>query len=137
MEIHANVIDNILNDRFIKRDARSALIDALLIFTFGIPLGIWMALVQPRWMWFGAGLLIPLVAVDYGAFLHGWWLNFTVPAMTLVANVLLVSLYRVLSRKKKSVRCAAAFGTLPQPGSDPPTACRIPALWTPRKPKSL
>ncbi|MGH9741148.1 MAG: CHASE2 domain-containing protein [Candidatus Acidiferrum sp.] len=72
VEIHANAIDNILNDRFIKRGAKSALIDALLIFMFGIPLGIWMALVQPRWMWFGAGLLIPLVAVDYGAFLHGW-----------------------------------------------------------------
>src|SRR5262249_51260995 len=91
-EIHANTIDNILHDRFIKRDARSALIDVLLIFTFGIPLGIWMALVQPRWMWFGVGLLVPLVAVDYGAFLRGWWLNFTVPAMTLVGNVVLVSL---------------------------------------------
>jgi adenylate cyclase len=110
VEIHANVIDNILNDRFIKRDARSALIDALLIFTFGIPLGIWMALVQPRWMWFGAGLLIPLVAVDYGAFLRGWWLNFTVPAMTLTGNVLLVSLYRALVEEKEKRKVRTAFG---------------------------
>src|SRR5580658_6184288 len=70
VEIHANIIDNILNSRFLKRDTRSALVDVLLIFTFGIPLGIWMALVHPRWMWFGAALLIPLVAVDYGAFLR-------------------------------------------------------------------
>jgi adenylate cyclase len=110
VEIHANVIDNILNDRFIKRDARSALIDALLIFTFGIPLGIWMALVQPRWMWFGAGLLIPLVAVDYGAFLHGWWLNFTIPAMTLTGNVLLVSLYRALVEEKEKRKIRTEFG---------------------------
>ena len=110
MEIHANAIDNILNDRFIKRNARSALIDALLIFTFGIPVGIWMALVQPRWMWFGAGLLIPLVAVDYGAFLHGWWLNFTVPAMTLTGNVLLVSLYRALVEEKEKRKVRTAFG---------------------------
>jgi adenylate cyclase len=110
VEIHANTIDNILNDRFLKRDARSALIDALLIFTFGIPLGIWMALVQPRWMWFGAGLLIPLVAVDYGAFLSGWWLNFTVPAMTLTGNVLLVSLYRVLVEEKEKRKVRTAFG---------------------------
>ncbi|MGC0772651.1 MAG: adenylate/guanylate cyclase domain-containing protein [Candidatus Acidiferrum sp.] len=110
VEIHANIIDNILNNRFIKRDARSALIDALLIFTFGIPLGIWMALVQPRWMWFGAGLLIPLVAVDYGAFLHGWWLNFTVPAMTLTGNVLLVSLYRALVEEKEKRKVRTAFG---------------------------
>jgi adenylate cyclase len=110
VEIHANTIDNILNDRFLKRDARSALIDVLLIFTFGIPLGIWMALVQPRWMWFGAGLLIPLVVVDYAAFLRGWWLNFTVPAMTLVGNVVLVSLYRVLVEEKEKRKVRSAFG---------------------------
>jgi adenylate cyclase len=110
VEIHANTIDNILNDRFIKRDARSALIDALLIFTFGIPLGIWMALVKPRWMWFGAGLLIPLVAVDYGAFLRGWWLNFTIPAMTLTGNVLFVSLYRALVEEKEKRKVRTAFG---------------------------
>ncbi len=115
VEIHANVIDNILNDRFIKRDARSALIDALLIFTFGIPLGIWMALVQPRWMWFGAGLLIPLVAVDYGAFLHGWWLNFTIPAMTLTGNVLLVSLYRALVEEKEKRKVRSTFAQFLSP----------------------
>jgi adenylate cyclase len=105
VEIHANVIDNILNSRFVKRDAKQALVDVLLIFAFGIPLGIWMALVSPRWMWFGAGLLLPLVAVDYAAFLRGWWLNFTLPAFTLSANVLLVSIYR------------AGTGAVPQPVS--------------------
>jgi adenylate cyclase len=115
VEIHANAIDNILNDRFIRRDAKTALIDALLIFTFGIPLGIWMALVQPRWMWFGAALLIPLVAVDFGAFLRGWWLNFTIPAMTLTGNVLLVSLYRALVEEKEKRKVRAEFGQFLSP----------------------
>lgn len=115
VEIHANIIDNILNNRFLKRDARSALIDALLIFTFGIPLGIWMALVQPRWMWFGAALLVPLVAVDYGAFRRGWWLNFTVPAMTLVGNVVLVSLYRVVFEEKEKRKVRAEFSNYLSP----------------------
>lgn len=115
VEIHANTIDNILNDRFIRRNAKSALIDALLIFTFGIPLGIWMALVSPRWMWFGAGLLVPLVAVDYGAFLRGWWLNFTVPAMTLTGNVLLVSLYRALIEEKEKRKVRTEFGQFLSP----------------------
>jgi adenylate cyclase len=110
VEIHANTIDNILNDRFIKRNARSALLDAGLIFLFGIPLGIWMALVQPRWMWFGASLLILLAAVDYAAFLRGWWLNFIVPAMTLTGNALLVSLYRALIEEKEKRRVRTAFG---------------------------
>ena len=115
VEIHANIIDNILHDRFLKRDARSALIDALFIFTFGIPLGIWMALVQPRWMWLGAALLIPLVAVDYGAFRRGWWLNFTVPAMTLVGNVVLVSLYRVVFEEKEKRKIRAEFANYLSP----------------------
>lgn len=115
VEIHANTIDNILNDRFIKRNAKSALIDALLIFTFGIPLGIWMALVSPRWMWFGVALLAPLVAVDYAAFLHGWWLNFTIPAMTLTGNVLLVSLYRALLEEKEKRKIRAEFAQYMSP----------------------
>lgn len=110
VEIHANVIDNILNDRFLKRGAKQALTDVLLILIFGIPLGIWMALVTPRWMWFGLALLAPLIAVDYAAFLHGWWLNFSVPALTLTGNVLLVSLYRALVEEKEKRRVRSAFG---------------------------
>ncbi len=109
VEIHANVIDNILNDRFLKRGSKQALVDALLIVAFGIPLGIWMALVAPRWMWFGMALIGPLVAVDYSAFLHGWWLNFTVPAITLTSNVVLVSLYRALIEDREKRRVRAEF----------------------------
>jgi len=69
-----------------------------------------MALVSPRWMWFGAFLCAPLVALDYWAFLHGWWLNLTVPALTLAANVLLVSLYRSLFEEKEKRRVRSAFG---------------------------
>src|SRR5215470_14258820 len=115
VEIHANVIDNILNDRFLKRGSKQALVDALLIVGFGIPLGIWMALVSPRWMWFGIALLGPLVGVDYYAFLHGWWLNFTVPAMTLTSNVVLVSLYRALIEEKEKRRVRAELNQFVPP----------------------
>jgi len=115
VEIHANVIDNILNDRFLKRGAKQAAMDVLLILAFGIPLGIWMALVSPRWMWFGAFLFAPLVAVDYWAFLHGWWLNFTIPAGTLTANVLFVSLYRSLVEEKEKRRIRGEFGQFVSP----------------------
>jgi adenylate cyclase len=110
VEIHANVIDNILNERFLKHGFRQALADVLLILFFGIPLGIWMALVSPRWMWFGVSLLLPMIAVNFWAFLHGWWLNLLVPALTLSTNVLLVSLYRSLFEEKEKRRVRAAFG---------------------------
>jgi adenylate cyclase len=110
VEIHANVIDNILHQSFLVRGAKQTLTDVLLILLFGFPLGIWMALVSPRWMWFGAFLFTPLVAVDYWTFLHGWWLNFIVPAVTLGSNVLLVSLYRSLFEEKEKRRVRSAFG---------------------------
>jgi adenylate cyclase len=115
VEIHANVIDNILNNNFLVRGAKQQLWDAIFILVLGIPLGIWMALVQPRWMWFGAGLLIPLVAVDYGAFLRGSWLNFTIPAMTLTGNVLLVSLYRALVEEKEKRKVRSTFAQFLSP----------------------
>ena len=115
VEVHANVIDNILHQNFLVRGAQQALWDVLTILILGIPLGVWMALAQPRWMWFGAALLIPLVAVDYGAFRRGWWLNFTVPAMTLVGNVVLVSLYRVVFEEKEKRKVRAEFGNYLSP----------------------
>src|SRR5437773_2165433 len=110
VEIHANVIDNILHQSFLLRGAKQSLWDLALILFFGIPLGIWMALVSPRWMGFGIVMLAVLVAADYLAFLKGSWLNFTIPALTITANVLLVSLYRALIEEKEKRRVRTAFG---------------------------
>jgi len=110
VEIHANVIDDILNRSFLKRGAKQSLWDLLLILFFGIPFGIWMALVSPRWMWFGFATLGMLMGVDYLAFLKGSWLNFTIPALTLTANVILISLYRALVEEKEKRRVRTAFG---------------------------
>lgn len=110
VEVHANAIDNMLNHNALTRGAYQELWDIALILFLGIPVGIWMALVAPRWMWFGLSFLVPLVLVDYGAFLHGWWLNFSVPALTLISNVMLVSLYRALVEEKEKRRVRSAFG---------------------------
>ena len=110
VEVHANAIDNMLNHQALTRGAAQELSDLALILFFGIPVGIWMALVAPRWMWFGLSFLVPLALIDYGAFLRGWWLNFNVPAFTLVSNVLLVSLYRALVEEKEKRRVRTAFG---------------------------
>src|SRR5262249_7482891 len=104
VELHANVIDNMLHQNFLVRGVKQQLWDVLFIIILGLPLGIWMALVSPRWMWFGIALFLPLLAVDYAAFRRGWWLNFTVPAFTLSANVLLVSLYRSLFEEREKRR---------------------------------
>jgi len=110
LEVHANVIDNMLNNGFLTRGVHQELFDLILIFLFGMPLGIVLALVSPRWMWFGLALLIPFTAMVYMAFLRGWWLNFTLPASALTANVMLVSLYRALVEEKEKRKVRTAFG---------------------------
>ena len=106
VEVHANVIDNILNRGFLRCGAREVLWDLSFIFVFGVPLGLWLALTKPQNMWFGLWLAVPFLGGVYGAFLKGWWLNFTIPMLTLVANVSLVALYRVVveEREKRKVR---------------------------------
>ncbi|HEV2103287.1 MAG TPA: adenylate/guanylate cyclase domain-containing protein [Candidatus Acidoferrum sp.] len=110
LEVHANVIDNMLNNGFLIRGAHQELLDLLLILVFGIPLGTALALVSPRWMWFGLALLLPFGLLIYVAFVRGYWLNFTLPAGTLTANVMLVSLYRALVEEKEKRKVRSAFG---------------------------
>jgi len=110
VELHANVIDNLLNHQSLVRGAAQEVFDLGLLVIFGLPLGFAMALVPPRWMWYGMSLILGLVALDYFAFLRGYWLNFTFPAMTLTGNVVLVSLYRALIEDKEKRRVRSAFG---------------------------
>jgi adenylate cyclase len=110
VEIHANLIDNILNQQFLVKHGPQFLTDIGFIFLFGVPLGLWLAVVQPRWMALGLVLLIPFGAIVYWAFLHGWWLNFIVPALfTLIPNVSLVALYRVFFEEQEKRRIRGAF----------------------------
>ncbi len=109
VEIHANVIDNILHQNFLVRGAKQVTVDLALILLFGVPLGIWLALTQPRWMWFGLLLVVPFVGGVYFAFLKGWWLNFTLPFSSLISNVGLVALYRALVEEKEKRKVRGAF----------------------------
>src|ERR1700674_4514607 len=109
VEIHANVIDNILNRYFLVRGANQVALDLLMIFLVGVPLGLWLALAQPRSMLFGLLLLVPFAFGLWFAFLHGWWLNFIIPSGTLVANVGFVAMYRALVEEKEKRRVRGAF----------------------------
>lgn len=110
VEVHANLIDNILNQRFLERGAPQVLADLASILFFGLALGVWLALVQPRWMALSLLLLVAFTGIVYSAFLHGWWLNFILPALfTLVPNVSLVALYRLLVEEREKRRVRGAF----------------------------
>jgi adenylate cyclase len=109
VEVHANIIDNLLHDDFLVHGPAQVLVDLLLIFLLGMPLGLWLALAKPRWMLLGLLLIVPLGAGVYYAFLHGWWLNFTMPGLTLVSNVGTVALYRALAEEREKRKVRGAF----------------------------
>jgi len=109
VEIHANVIDNILNRHSLQQGPAQQISDIALIFLFGIPVGVWLAFGRPRWLWAPLLLLVPFALGVYYAFLHDWWLNFTMPALTLVSNVGLVALYRALVEEKEKRKVRGAF----------------------------
>ncbi len=132
VEIHANVIDNILNRYFLYRGGNQVGVDLVLIFLFGVPLGLWLALAQPRSMLFGLLLLVPFGFGVWVAFLHGWWLNFIVPSGTLIANVGFGAMYRARVEEKEKRRVRGAF----QQYLSPEVARRLlenPDLVKPRK----
>jgi adenylate cyclase len=110
VEIHANIIDTILNKKFLLHGADQVLVDLLCIFILGIPLGMWLALSRPRTMAVAPSLLlVAFILLNYFAFKKGWWLNFTIPAATLVANTGLVALYRVLVEEREKRKVEGAF----------------------------
>jgi len=115
LEVHANVIDNMLNKGFLVRGPREEIFDLFLILMVGLPLGMAMALISPRWMWFGLALLVPFGLLNDVAFLRGYWLNFTLPAATLTANVMMVSLYRALVEEKEKRKLRSEFGKFVPP----------------------
>jgi adenylate cyclase len=109
VEIHANIVDNILNQRFLEREAREFLIDVAFIFLFGLPIGLWLATTQPVYMPATLLLWIPFAGFVQYAFDHGWLLNATLPALTLLTNTLAVALYRVLIEEKEKRKVRGAF----------------------------
>jgi len=64
-------------------------------------------------MWFGFWLAAPLLGGVYAAFLKGWWLNLTLPLFTLVSNVGLVALYRVVVEEREKTQSPRQLPAIP------------------------
>ena len=115
VEIHANVIDNILNQQFLVRHGPQYRADFAAILFFGLPFGILLALVPPRWLLSSLVLLAGFMGMVYWAFLYGWWLNLIVPSVVLIANSGFVALYRVLVEEAEKRKVRGAFGQYVSP----------------------
>ena len=123
VEIHANVMDNILhvNERgrgFIARGYREEMIDLFFILAFGGGLGYWFSRAKPLTSTLSAmAALFVFGSVVYFAFAHyGMWLSFVVPAATLVGNYATITSFRMIFEEREKRKVRKTFESYVSPG---------------------
>lgn len=118
VEIHANVLDNLLHDKFLRRGFSEEITDLAMILFCGLMMGFLFVLVRPV---VSTGLyvvaLVGLLSFVYYNFAAaGRWLSLVLPAATLSVNYLGVTSYRVLFEEKEKRKVRGAFSQYVAPG---------------------
>ena len=118
IEIHANVLDNLLHDNFLRRGFSEEITDLWLLLFCGFVMGILFVLLRPMVssLLYAAALLGLLSFVYYQFSAHGRWLSLVLPATTLSLNYLGVTSYRVLFEEKEKRKVRGAFSQYVAPG---------------------
>ncbi|MDA2913479.1 CHASE2 domain-containing protein [Acidobacteriia bacterium AH_259_A11_L15] len=103
VEIHANVLDTMLTQRFIHRGIREELIDMGLILLFGLGMGWVLARVPLAYLIPVATLVLAVfLGFTYFVFSHfRVWLNIVLPAAVLVTNLASVTSFRLLLKERE------------------------------------
>ncbi|NWF55468.1 MAG: adenylate/guanylate cyclase domain-containing protein [Syntrophaceae bacterium] len=117
LEIHANVIDSILQGHFLYRPNWITLMDLLVVIVLGVMLGAILPHLKAHWGALLAGGLFLSVAV-LGKYLFealGVWMNLTYPSLNLILIYLGVTGYRYMTeeREKKKIRGAFQYYLTP------------------------
>jgi len=113
VEVHANVIDNLLHSAeqgrgFLKRGYDEEMVDLGFIILFGLVFGFLFSRVTP--LYSTITVLVTLTAYAwfvYFSFVHkGQWLSFVIPAGTLAANYAAITSLRMIreERAKRNIR---------------------------------
>jgi adenylate cyclase len=123
VEIHANIIDNVLHSTepgrgFLTRGAREEMIDIAFIAFFGIGLGVLFARVPPLYSTISLLVVLSLFGwFVYFAFAHwGKWLSFVIPAGTLVANYAAITSFRMIFEEREKRKIRKTFSQYLSPG---------------------
>lgn len=118
VEIHANVLDTILNQRFIARTAREEVADVIFILLMGLVMGALLGHVRLAWTTPTTLLVLMLfLLANYFAFArYNLWLNMVLPGMVLLVNYAGVSAFRALIEEREKRKLRAAFQQYVPPG---------------------
>lgn len=123
VEVHANVIDNLLHSgepgrSLLTRGAREEMIDVAFILVFGLGLGLWFGRVPPLYSTLSLLLVLGVFGwFVYFAFAHwGRWLSFVIPAGTLVANYAAITSFRMIFEEREKRKIRKTFSQYLSPG---------------------
>ena len=123
VEVHANIIDNLLHSdqqgrTFLTRGIREDLIDVAFIVLFGLAFGAWFARIKPLY----STLSVVFALAVFGWFVYfsfaslGRWLSFVIPAGTLVANYAVITSFRMIFEEREKRKIRKTFSQYLSPG---------------------
>jgi len=111
VEIHANVIDNILHRNFIQRPGWAGLFDLAAILVLGLAIG----LAAPR-VRAVTGIFLALALLAAYVLLNGFiftrfnfWLNLVYPVGTVMTVYLAITLYKYVTEEREKKKIRGAF----------------------------
>jgi adenylate cyclase len=111
VEIHANVIDNILHQNFLIFSTLIRLIDILAIIVFGLAMGLIITRLRAVWGAFVELIIIGVfIAVNLYAFYHfNLWLTLVYPVLTMMAIYLGITIYHYIKEEREKKKIRGAF----------------------------
>jgi adenylate cyclase len=123
VEIHANVVDNLLHNGekgrgFLTRSTNDEMIDLFFIVVFGVGMGLVFARLKPLYSTFSMVLgLVLFSLIVYFAFAHyGMWLYTVIPAGTLVVNYGAITSFRMVTEEREKRKVRKTFERYVSPG---------------------
>lgn len=111
VEIHANVIDNILHNNFLTHSSFTRFIDLCSIILFGLLMGLIIPRLRAVMGIFFAGLILGIfVAVNMFIFSKfNVWLNLIYPAITMAVIYLAITVYHYIKEEREKKKIRGAF----------------------------
>ncbi len=117
VHIHANLLDNVLHDSFLKRGFREEMTDLGVLLLCGFVMGLLFVTMKPGHSWvFLVAAAAGLFAFVYAEFKTGRWLSLVIPSFTLLANYVGVTSYRMIFEEREKRKVRGAFGMYVHPG---------------------
>ncbi len=111
VEIHANVIDNILHQNFLQHSALSKLLDIISIIFFGLLMGLIIPRLKAVQGIFVSFIIVAsFVAVNALIFSNlNVWLNVIYPTLTMMTIYLGITVYRYITEEREKKKIRGAF----------------------------